>query len=69
MRGTKGKVLLECVVQTDGRVGAVDVVRSLHPELDQEAIRAARQWRFSPGLLEGKPVPVLVNISMGFNLQ
>ena len=47
----QGEVLLECVVQPDGTVGNIRVVRSLDSTfgLDQEAIIAARQWRFAPG--------------------
>jgi TonB family protein len=46
----QGTVLLECVVLPDGSVGSVEVVRSLDSTfgLDQEAIKAAKQWRFRP---------------------
>jgi TonB family protein len=59
------------VVLPDGTVGNVEVVRSLDPVfgLDQEAIKAARQWRFVPGMRLGQPVPVLVVISMTFTLR
>ena len=45
----QGEVLLECIVQPDGSVGNIRVVRSLDASfgLDQEAIKAARQWRFA----------------------
>ncbi|HKY20717.1 MAG TPA: TonB family protein [Vicinamibacterales bacterium] len=67
----QGEVLLECVVQPDGTVGNIRVVRSLDSTfgLDQEAIKAARQWRFSPGTLKGEPVPVLVTIAIAFTLR
>jgi protein TonB len=67
----QGTVLLECVVQPDGTVGRVDVVRSLDPTfgLDQEAIKAARQWRFVPGTRFGEPVAVLVTIELTFTLR
>ena len=57
----QGSVWVECVVQPDGTVTNVRVVRSLDPTfgLDQEAVKAARQWRFRPGLRLGEPVPVL----------
>ena len=47
----QGEVLLECIVMPDGSVGNIRVVRSLDAAfgLDQEAIKAARQWRFQPG--------------------
>ena len=67
----QGTVLLECVVLPDGTVGKVDVVRSLDSAfgLDQEAIKAAKQWRFSPGTRFGEPVAVLVTIELTFTLR
>ncbi|MBP7569579.1 MAG: TonB family protein [Acidobacteria bacterium] len=67
----QGVVLLEAVVQTDGTVGDVRVIRSLDPVfgLDQEALKAARQWRFVPGRRQGQPVPVLVSIELTFTLR
>ena len=67
----QGVVLLECVVQTDGGVGTCSVQRSLDSAfgLDQEAIKAARQWRFRPGTRMGEPVPVLVTIELTFTLR
>ncbi len=67
----QGEVLLECIVQPDGAVGNVRVVRSLDSSfgLDQEAIKAARQWRFAPGTRQGQPVAVLVTIAIAFTLR
>jgi TonB family protein len=67
----QGEVLLECIVGVDGQVGNIRVVRSLDSTfgLDQEAIKAARQWRFAPGTRQGQPVPVLVTIAIAFTLR
>ncbi|MFN2447724.1 MAG: energy transducer TonB [Vicinamibacterales bacterium] len=67
----QGVVLLECVVLADGTVGDVRISRSLDPVfgLDQEAIKAARQWRFMPGSKGGVPVPVFVTIELMFSLR
>jgi protein TonB len=67
----QGTVLLECVVLPDGTVGKVEVVRSLDSAfgLDQEAIKAAKQWRFVPGTRFGEPVAVLVTIELTFTLR
>jgi protein TonB len=67
----QGLVLLECIVQPDGTVGRVQVLRSLDPTfgLDQEAVKAARSWRFKPGIRRGEPVAVLVTIEMAFTLR
>ena len=56
----QGSVWLEAVVTTKGDVGDVKVTRSLDAEygLDQEAVGAAKQWKFKPGTREGKPVAV-----------
>jgi protein TonB len=67
----QGTVLLECVVRPDGSVSDVQIVRSLDSTfgLDQEAIKAAKQWRFSPGTRLGEPVSVLVTIELTFTLR
>jgi periplasmic protein TonB len=67
----QGIVVLECVVRPDGSVGDVQVIRSLDSTfgLDQEAIKAAKQWRFQPGTRMGEPVPVLISIELTFTLR
>lgn len=69
-RKIQGSVELAVLVQTDGSVGSdVRVTKSLDPDLDQEAIKAVRQWRFKPGTKDGQPVAVEVNIEMTFRLK
>lgn len=67
----QGTVLLECVVRADGSVGDVQVIRSLDSTfgLDQEAMKAARNWKFQPGTRLGEPVPVLITIELTFTLR
>ncbi len=67
----QGVVWLRCVVMPDGTVGRVEVVRSLDSTfgLDQEAVKAARQWRFVPGTRLGEPVPVRITIELTFTLR
>jgi TonB family protein len=65
----QGVVTLECVVKTDGTIGDVEVTTSLDAGLDQEAIKAVKQWRFEPGTKDGKPVPVLITLEMTFTLR
>jgi TonB family protein len=67
----QGVVMVEAVVREDGSVGQVQIVRSLDPTfgLDQEAVKAVRQWRFAPGTRLGQPVPVLVEIELTFTLR
>jgi protein TonB len=67
----QGIALVECVVQIDGTVGDARIIRSLDRRfgLDEEALSAARRWRFRPGLLKGKPVPVVVTIELMFSIR
>jgi protein TonB len=67
----QGIVTMEAVVNPDGSVGAVQIVRSLDQTfgLDQEAIRTVKKWRFAPGTRQGQPVAVLVEIEMTFTLR
>ena len=67
----QGEVLLRCVVLPDGSVGRVEIVKSLDGvfELDQKAIKAARQWKFVPGTRLGEPVAVRVTIALDFTLR
>ena len=67
----QGEVWLEIVVLPDGTVGEVTITRSLDRVfgLDDEAIKAARRWRFRPGTRFGEPVAMLVGIALEFNLR
>jgi TonB family protein len=65
----EGIVLLDGVVETDGRVAEVIVVHSSAAEFDAAAVEAFKQWRFTPGTLAGKPVPVVVGVQLTFNLR
>ena len=67
----EGSIIMEIVVQTDGTVGEVRVVRSLDKKygLDEEAVKAVKQWRFAPGKKDDVPVPVLVDVEMTFTLR
>jgi protein TonB len=67
----QGVALLECVVLPDGTVDDVKIVKSVDPVhgLDEQAIKAARQWHFLPGRRFGEPVPVLVTIELTFTLR
>jgi protein TonB len=67
----QGTVLLSAVIREDGTVGEVKVTRSLDTKygLDNEAVKAAKQWTFEPGLKDGKPVNVVMTIEIGFTLR
>lgn len=63
-----GVVIIEATIDTDGRVYDAKVLRSI-PLLDQAAVDAVRQWEFTPTLLEGVPVPVIMTVTVNFTLQ
>lgn len=65
----QGIVTLGAVVKKDGTVGDVTVKKPLHPELDEEAVKAMKQWQFKPGTKEGKPVDVADDVEMTFTLK
>lgn len=63
-----GVVILEAVIGEDGAVRDVRVLRSI-PLLDQAAIDAVRQWQFTPTLLNGQPVPIVMTVTVAFELR
>jgi periplasmic protein TonB len=67
----QGAITVECLVQTTGVCANIRVKRSFNPTfgLDQEAIKAAAQWRFRPGMRRGEAVPVLVTMEIAFVLR
>lgn len=67
--GLEGEVLLEIVVGSDGAVRDVKVLRRLGSGLDQQAVDAVRQWRFSPARRLGTPVAVIVEVAVEFTLR
>ena len=64
----QGTVVLTVIVDEAGRPSHVSVLRSLGLGLDQKAIDAVSQWRFKPGLKDGKAVPVIATIEVNFRL-
>jgi protein TonB len=64
----EGTVVMEAVLDTSGRVTQLRVIQSV-PLLDQAALDAVRQWRYTPTMLGGNPVSVLMTITIRFQLQ
>ena len=64
----EGTVVIEAVIGIDGRVKEARVVVS-KPLLDAAALEAVRQWVFSPTLLNGMPVPVIMTVTVNFKLN
>lgn len=66
--GITGLVVLETVIDTDGNVYSARVLRSV-PLLDEAAMEAVKQWKFTPTLLDGVPVPVMMTVTVNFTLR
>jgi protein TonB len=69
----QGVAVVECVVRPDGTVDprSVKITKSIDDRfgLDEEAKKAVLQWRFRPGVRQGVPVPVIVDIELTFTLR
>ena len=63
----QGVVIIETIIDTQGHVESATVLRSI-PLLDQAALDAVRQWRFTPTTLNGVPVPVVMTVTVNFKL-
>ncbi len=64
----QGAVVLECTISPQGRVTDVKVVRGI-PLLDAAAIEAVKQWVYTPTLLNGVPVPVIMTVTVNFRIS
>jgi protein TonB len=65
----QGIVILEAVVDAQGCVESVKVLRSVHRLLDKAATDALVQWQYSPLILNGKPVPFVLTVTFNFTAQ
>ena len=64
----QGVVIIEAIIGPDGRVTEAKVLRSI-PLLDAAALDAVKQWVYTPTLLNGVPVPVIMTVTVNFTLQ
>ena len=60
-----GIVIVEVTIDVDGTVKDARVLRSI-PMLDAAALEAVRQWRYEPTTIDGKPVPVIMTVTVTF---
>ena len=61
---------IEAVIGTDGLVSSVRVVSAqVHPDFAIAAVDAVRQWRFTPTLLDGSPVEIVMTVTVQFGLS
>ncbi|MBL0095291.1 MAG: energy transducer TonB [Bacteroidetes bacterium] len=68
--GIEGKVYLSFIVNSKGKVGEVEVLRGVHPELDKEAIRIVKAMPdWMPGSQDDVPVDVRLTLPFYFKLN
>jgi periplasmic protein TonB len=68
-RGLSGEVVLEIVVRRDGSVGDVKILQGMAAGLNDRAVQAVKQWRFTPARRQGAPVDVIVEVAVEFRLR
>lgn len=67
----QGTATVDCIVETDGLPSNCRIIRSLDSTfgLDEQAVKAANQWRFIPGTRLGQPVRIEITIELNFTLR
>ena len=65
----RGLVIIQAVIDTSGRVQEARVLRSDSPLLNDSALVAVRQWVYSPTLLNGVPVSVVMTVTVSFEMR
>ena len=65
----QGVIVLETVIDRNGKVGSLRIVRSAGDSLDRAAVDAVRQWEFVPMKLYGVPVPVAMTVTVNFSIH
>ncbi|HSK79671.1 MAG TPA: energy transducer TonB [Thermoanaerobaculia bacterium] len=67
--GVQGAVRVEAIIDEQGRVTNVRVLRALPMGLDRAAVEAVEQWRFQPATLDGRPIKVYFSLTVTFTIQ
>jgi periplasmic protein TonB len=68
MARVQGVVIIEATITPDGGVSDARVLRSI-PLLDEAALDAVRQWRYTPTIVDGVRVPVIMTVTVQFSLR
>ena len=64
-----GIVILEALIDKNGNVTDINVLKPLPFGLDQAAVDAVKQWKFKPALKDGQPVDVAFNLTVNFKID
>ena len=68
--GIQGKVIVSFIVEEDGSIGHIRVLRSVWDDIDAEAVRIISKLpKWNPGLQDGKPVKVVYSIPISFSIK
>ena len=64
-----GQVILAVAINATGVVDSVRVVKPLEPSLDENAVVAVSKWQFTSATKDGKPVPIQMEVEVGYDLR
>lgn len=64
-----GEVVLECLIDTEGRATEVQVISATHPGFSAAAEEALVQWEFKPAEINGRPAPMRIRVPFEFRLS
>lgn len=62
----EGEVVLYGIIRSDGSVDSIQLLRSLDPQLDRNAIEALSRWKFSPATRDGAPIDIEAVVHIPF---
>jgi TonB family protein len=69
LTGNKGEVIVDFVIDPQGDVVKADVTKSSHPDFEAPAVEAVLKWKFKPGIKNGRPVYVHMQVPIYFQLR
>jgi TonB family protein len=62
----EGEVVLYAIIRKDGSIDSIQVMRSVDPQLDRNAMDAFSRWQFGPGMMDGEAVDVEMVVRVPF---
>ena len=65
----RGIVILDAIIDKNGRVTDIEVLKRLRFGLTESAVAAVSRWRFEPATLDGKPIAVRYTLTVRFDVQ
>lgn len=65
----QGVVLLQAIIDTEGNVASVRILKGLPMGLTESAVETVKTWKYEPSTRQGKPVAVRMHLNVGFWLQ